>query len=94
MEQQLLTLSALIVGLILGHLLTKSNKQYYNDMRDFANSYSNLATQLFNIKQNQDVPTNDPMLMRNRNHQPQPDTDDLDLLGGMLDPITNETIRT
>ena len=92
MEQQLISLASLIAGIFIGHLLTRSNKQYYNDMRDFANSYSNLATQLFNIKQNQDVPTNDPMVMRNRNHQPE--DDDLDLLGGMLDPITNETIRT
>ena len=93
MEQQLISLASLIIGIFIGHLLTRSNKQYYNDMRDFANSYSNLATQLFNIKQNQDVPTNDPMVMRNRSHQPQPDDDDLDLLGGILDPITNETIK-
>lgn len=91
---QYIPIFTLIVGILIGYLLSLPNRRYYNDMRDFANAYSNLATQLFNANKNDNVPLEPEPFLRNprpqTTAQTQPTEDnDLDMLAGILDPVRN-----
>ena len=91
MDQQLLSLICLVVGIIIGHLITRPQQKYYNDMRDFASSYSNLATQLFNAQQhNIPITTDDGKIPYDINNRPKMNEIEHDLLAGILDPVGRE----
>lgn len=91
MEQQLISLICLFVGLLTGYII---GSKPYRDMRDFAHTYGNLSVQLVNKLQSLPFPaeykreeTIEDLVNRNGRQQEEDEMNpDFALIAGSLDP--------
>lgn len=101
MVQTIISVSCLIVGVGIGYWLSLCNKdsishEVYEDIKQFAHSYSDLSVQLMNANKSFTVPNYpkpDEIKMSKKSDPNNYDVEDLDfaLLGGALESSMLET---